>query len=102
LILAGTFSEDMITTGMSFKEDDPWTEGRVCLWMPKQKERIQKSHLDPLEQVVAGHARHAVVSDDQVHIDLLQPRVGGRSHVIISANPDAGPADRNIKSLHYY
>lgn len=25
LILAGTFSDDMITTGMSFNEDDPCT-----------------------------------------------------------------------------
>jgi hypothetical protein len=34
--------------------------------------RADLTHLDPLQQIVPCHARHAVVSDDQIHIDLLQ------------------------------
>lgn len=39
-----------------------------------------ESHLHPLEQIIPCHARHAVVSDDEIDINILQQE-GGR-HVI--------------------
>lgn len=34
-----------------------------------------ESDLHPLEQIIPCHARHAVVSDDEIHINLLQQLV---------------------------
>jgi hypothetical protein len=33
---------------------------------------LRPPHLHSLEQIVSCHAGHAVVSDDETHVDLLQ------------------------------
>jgi len=38
----------------------------------KEFKAVSESHLHPPQQIIPCHARHAVVSDDQVHINLLQ------------------------------
>jgi hypothetical protein len=82
LIVFGTFSEDMMTTGIPFSLDDSCMQMAICnaaqnvstvLKLPGLKEKDGGgSYLDLLEELVPGHLRHPVVSDDQAHTGLLQ------------------------------
>ena len=93
LILEGTFSDDMITTGISFRYDDSWIHKNQTIptseiWyyiITFQIERGERStsntnnpeknnhkfYLNFLEQIISSHPRHGVVCNDQVHLNLM-------------------------------
>lgn len=76
------FSDDMITTGISLRDDDSWLNkpnmhaSSLALAITYQETQLGRRtwlavYLDLLEQIIPCHARHAVVRDDQVHRDIL-------------------------------
>lgn len=88
LILVGTFSEDMITTGISFSLDDSCMHESHSVGISsiillascyqarvKGKERERKkwcAYLDLLEELVSSHLGHPVVGNDHAHVGLLK------------------------------
>lgn len=61
-----------MTTGMSLSADDPFkSECYGQRGARREDAGSWRGYLDPLEEIVAGHLRHAVVRQYQIHLGSL-------------------------------
>lgn len=56
-------------------------------------------HLDPPQQIISCHARHAVVSDDQIHAHLLRQKVQRSTWLVQISFHTATTGNHQSKSL---
>lgn len=74
-ILAGTFSEDIITTGMLLNAADSYSNHTMfCKFLRKSNCNYKiyfNLYLNSFEQIITSHARHAIICNYKIYFNFL-------------------------------